>query len=652
MQHWTLTRDSDGLARLVFDRAGASANTLGAPVLAEFNEVLDLLDRDPPRGLVIASGKANGFIAGADVDEFTQITDEAGALALVKRGWDTFEHLAAVKYPTVALIRGFCLGGGVELALACRYRVVVDEPGTRLGLPEVMLGIVPGWGGMKRLPRLAGAPAALDLMLTGRTIDARRAKKLGVADECVPPRIMENTARGILNALPPRRRLPFPLSLTLNPLGRRLIAAQARKQVAKRARREHYPAPHAILEIWVKYDGNALAVPPSDPASIPSLLGTPTAANLIRVFKLQERLKGLGKEGVFKASHVHVVGAGTMGGDIAAWCALRGLTVTLQDQNAERLAPAMGRAAKLFADRLRDPRRVRDASDRLIPDVAGDGVARADVVIEAIFENVDAKRSLFAALERKAKTSALLATNTSSIPLEDIATVMSDPSRLIGLHFFNPVPKMMLVEIVHGRQTSATLIPPAAAFVRQIDKLPFPVKSAPGFLVNRILAPYLMTAMRCVDESIAPETVDEAALEFGMPMGPIELADTVGLDICVAVGKMLDPNATPPKKLSELVAIGHLGRKTKRGFYVYTGGKPAKRPAGTVPPGLAQRLIDPFVAEAQAALAEEIVADADLVDAGAIFGTGFAPFRGGPLHYAQSARSSAQAEARMQAQPG
>ena len=652
MQHWTLTHDADGLARLVLDRAGARANTLGAPVLAEFNEVLDVLDRDPPRGLVIASGKASGFIAGADVDEFTQITDEAGALALVKRGWDTFERLAAVKYPTVALIRGFCLGGGVELALSCRYRIVVDEPGTRLGLPEVMLGIVPGWGGMKRLPRLAGAPAALDLMLTGRMIDARRAKKLGIADECVPARIMENTARGILNALPPPRRVPFPLSLTLHPLGRRLIAAQAQKQVAKRARREHYPAPYAILEIWVKYDGNALAVPPSDPASIPSLLSTPTASNLIRVFKLQERLKGLGKEGDFKAAHVHVVGAGTMGGDIAAWCALRGLTVTLQDQNAERLAPAMGRAAKLFADRLRDARRVRDAADRLIPDVAGHGVARADVVIEAIFENVDAKRSLFAALERKAKPSAILATNTSSIPLEDIATAMSDPTRLIGLHFFNPVPKMMLVEIVHGRQTSAALIPPAAAFVRQIDKLPLPVKSAPGFLVNRILAPYLMTAMRCVDEGIAPETVDEAALEFGMPMGPIELADTVGLDICVAVGKMLDPNATPPKKLSELVASGHLGRKSKRGFYDYAAGKPAKQPAGTVPAGLAQRLIDPFVAEAQAALAEGIVADADLVDAGAIFGTGFAPFRGGPLHYAQRARATAQGEARMQAQPG
>ena len=636
MQHWTLTREADGLARLTLDRAGASTNTLGAAVLAELHQALDLLDRDPPRGLVIASGKANGFIAGADVDEFGQLANEAGALALVKRGWDAFERLAAVKYPTLALVRGFCLGGGLELALACRYRVVVDEPGTRLGLPEVMLGIVPGWGGMKRLPRLAGAPAALDRMLTGRPIDARRAKRLGIADECVPARIMENTVRGILKSLPLPRRLGFPQSLTLNPLVRRIIAAQARKQVAKRARREHYPAPYAILDIWVKYDGNALAVPPSDPASIPSLLNTPTATNLIRLFGLQERLKSLGKEGEFKAAHVHVVGAGTMGGDIAAWCALRGLTVTLQDQNAERLVPAMGRAAKLFTDRLRDPRRVRDAVDRLIPDVAGDGVARADVIIEAIFENIDAKRALFAALERKAKPDAILATNTSSIPLEDIATAMADPTRLIGLHFFNPVAKMMLVEIVQGLQTRAELTPPAAAFVRQIDRLPLPVRSAPGFLVNRVLAPYLMAAMRCVDEGIAPETVDEAALAFGMPMGPIELADTVGLDICVAVGKMLTPDATPPKKLADLVAAGHLGRKTKRGFYDYASGKPAKQPAGAVPAGLADRLIGPFVAEAKAALAEGIVADADLVDAGAIFGTGFAPFRGGPLHYAQA----------------
>ncbi len=634
MEHWKLARDPDGFARLTFDKAGTTTNTLSAAVLAELNVALDLLDREPPKGLVIASGKANGFIAGADIDEFGEVKTESDAIALVKRGWDTFERLAAVGYPTLALIRGFCLGGGTELALACRYRVVVDEPGTRLGLPEVMLGIVPAWGGMKRLPRLAGAPAALDLLLTGKTIDARRAKKLGIADECVPPRIMENTARGVIKAAPPPRTLGFPLSLTLNPLARRVIAAQAEKQVAKRARREHYPAPYAILDLWVKHDGNALAAPASDPASVPALLKTPTAANLIRVFRLQERLKSLGKEGDFEARHVHVVGAGTMGGDIAAWCALRGLTVTLQDQNAERLVPAFGRAAKLFAQRLKDPRRVRDASDRLIPDAGGAGVARADVIIEAIFENLDAKRSLFAALEGKAKPGAILATNTSSIPLEDIASTMRDPSRLVGIHFFNPVPQMMLVEVVAGKATRVDLRSEAAAFIRQIDKLPLPVKSAPGFLVNRVLAPYLMTAMRCVDEGIAPETVDEAALAFGMPMGPIELADTVGLDICIAVGKMLSPDSEPPKRLAELVAAGHLGRKSKRGFYDWSTGKAAKQGAGPVPAGLADRLIGPFVAEAKAALAEGIVADADLVDAGAIFGTGFAPFRGGPLHYA------------------
>jgi 3-hydroxyacyl-CoA dehydrogenase/enoyl-CoA hydratase/3-hydroxybutyryl-CoA epimerase len=640
-QHWKLERDADGIAWLVFDKAGASTNTLSAEALDELRAVLRELSAAPPKGLIIRSGKDNGFIAGADIQEFERVKTVDDALAIVKRGWDTFNELAAVPYPTLALVRGFCLGGGLELALACRYRVVVDDPGTRLGLPEVMLGIVPGWGGMRRLPRLAGAPAALDLLLTGRTIDARRAKKLGIADECVPPRIMMNTARGVLLAAPQARRVPFPLSLTLNPLIRPIIAAQARKKVAARARRQHYPAPYAILDIWVKHDGDALAPPASDPASIAHLIQTPTAMNLIRVFRLQERLKAFGRDDVAAARHVHVVGAGTMGGDIAAWCALRGLTVTLQDQTAERLKPAMQRGAKLFADRLKDPRRIRDALDRLIPDIAGDGVARADVIIEAIFEDLDAKRTLFAALESKARPDALLATNTSSIPLEQIGTSLEDPARLIGLHFFNPVPRMMLVEVVIGANTRNELVPRASAFVRQIDKLPLPVKSAPGFLVNRVLAPYLMEAMRCLDEGIAAEAVDKAALDFGMPVGPIELADTVGLDICLAVGRMLDPDAAPPKKLSELIAAGKLGRKTQRGFYDWSSGKAAKRPSAAAPPGLGERLIQPFVTEAKAALAEGIVADADLVDAGAIFGTGFAPFRGGPLHYATGSVPSA-----------
>ncbi|MCC7041773.1 MAG: enoyl-CoA hydratase/isomerase family protein [Burkholderiales bacterium] len=632
MRHFTLDRLADGTVQLVFDKAEAAVNTLSQEVLTELGEVLDRLERERPQALVIRSGKPSGFIAGADVDEFGAVHDEAGALAIVRRGWDTFERLAHVGYPTLALIRGFCLGGGLELALACRYRVAVDDPSTRLGLPEVMLGILPGWGGVKRLPRLVGAPAALDLLLTGRTVDARRAKKLGLVDAAVPVRVMENTVRGMLRAAPAPRSLPLPLSLTLNPVARRFIASRAGKEVARRARREHYPAPYAILELFRKYDGNALAVPASDPASIPALLRSPTAANLLRVFKLQERLKSLGKDDAFQAKHVHVVGAGTMGGDIAAWCALRGLTVTLQDQSAERIAPAMQRAGKLFADRLRDARRVRDAHDRLIPDVAGDGVARADVIVEAIFENLDAKRGVFAALEKKARPQAILATNTSSIPLEDIAQALGDPTRLIGIHFFNPVSRMLLVEVVVGEKTRADLVAQAAAFVRQIDKLPLPVKSAPGFLVNRLLAPYLMAAMRAVEEGIAPATVDAAALAYGMPMGPIELADTVGLDICVEVGRLLGTSEAPPARLMTLVEARHLGKKTGRGYYEWAEGKPKKVPPGVIPDGFAERLVAPFVAEAHAALADGIVADADLVDAGAIFGTGFAPFRGGPLH--------------------
>jgi 3-hydroxyacyl-CoA dehydrogenase/enoyl-CoA hydratase/3-hydroxybutyryl-CoA epimerase len=635
---WTLARDAEGLAWLAFDRADRTTNTLSRAVLDELMHVLDALDADPPKGLVIRSGKANGFIAGADVDEFANIGDAQQAQALVRHGWDVFDRLANVSYPTLALIRGFCLGGGLELALACRYRVVVDEPSTRLGLPEVMLGIVPGWGGIRRLPKLVGAPAALDLLLTGKTIDARRARRIGLADECVPPRIMDNTARGVLLARPAPRKLPFPLSLTLVPFARRLIAKRAAEKVRKRARREHYPAPYAILELFERFDGDPLAPPAGDPASITALLATPTAANLIRVFRLQERLKSLGKVEASGVARVHVVGGGTMGGDIAAWCALRGMTVTLQDQDVQRLGPAMKRAAKLFADRLRDPRRTRDALDRLIPDVPGNGIAHADVIVEAIFEDVDAKRALFADIEARAKPDAILATNTSSIPLEDIASALAEPARLIGLHFFNPVARMMLVEVVAGEDSDPSLLARGAAFVRAIDKLPLPVKSAPGFLVNRVLAPYLMTAMRCVDEGIAPEAVDEAAVAFGMPMGPIELADTVGLDICLAVGRMLGHDADPPRRLADNVAAGRLGKKTGQGFYAWVNGRPQKQAApAEASADLGRRLVDPLVAEAKSALAEGIVEDADLVDAGAIFGAGFAPFRGGPLQYGRTA---------------
>ncbi|NMG74251.1 3-hydroxyacyl-CoA dehydrogenase NAD-binding domain-containing protein [Aromatoleum diolicum] len=639
-RHLSLVRkhDPDGIAWLYLDRAQSTTNTLSRDMLDELAGVFAALEANPPKGLVIASAKPAGFIAGADIEEFTRIDSPQAARDLVERGWELFNWLARLKFPTLALIRGHCMGGGLELALACRYRIVVDEPGTKLALPEVMLGIVPAWGGMMRLPALIGPAAALDLMLTGKSVDARRAKALGLADECVPPRVMENAARMLVGSGQRPRALPLMQKLLNGPL-KAVVAASARKQVAAKARREHYPAPYAILEIWQKFGGNALAVPAGHPASLEAIFRSPTAKNLVRVFFLQERLKGFGKgdgkSGDFAPRHVHVVGAGVMGGDIAALCALSGMTVTLQDQSVERIAPAIARAAKLFERKLKhDARQVRFALDRLIPDPQGHGVAGADLIIEAIFENLDAKRTLFADLERRARPDAVLATNTSSLRIEDIAGALAEPRRLVGIHFFNPVALMPLVEVVRGEVSDAEALRRAAAFVRRIDKLPLPVKSAPGFLVNAVLGPYMLEALRCVDEGIAPETVDAALVAFGMPMGPVELVDTVGLDIAVAAGKALAGSAAqPPKRLMELVAAGHLGRKTGQGYYRWADGKAQKAAAAAVPAGLADRIVAPLLAATRRCVEQGVVADADLADAGVIFGTGFAPFTGGPLSY-------------------
>jgi 3-hydroxyacyl-CoA dehydrogenase / enoyl-CoA hydratase / 3-hydroxybutyryl-CoA epimerase len=628
MKHWQLTREEGGIAIAVLDKQGESANSLSVEVMNEFGQLLDQLDSQPPKGLIIRSGKAAGFIAGADIGEFSQLDTPEKGRALVERGWHLFNRLAAVNYPTLALVRGHCLGGGLELALACRYLLAVDEAGTKMGLPEVMLGIFPGWGGMLRLPQRVGPAVALDLMLTGKTLDAKRAKRMGLADEAVPPRVMEMAARQLLLSGQPRRPLPLIQRLLNGPL-KGVVASGARKQVAKKARPEHYPAPYAIIDLWHKHNGNALAAP----EIVDRIIQSSTAKNLLRVFHLQERLKGFGKESDFKAQRVHVIGAGVMGGDIATWCALRGMTVTLQDQTLERIAPALKRAHALFTKRLREPLKIRAAFDRLIPDPKGDGVAHADVVVEAIFENVEAKHALFKVLEPKLKPGAVLATNTSSLKLEDLRTVLDKPERLVGIHFFNPVAMMPLVEVVQAEGADPSAIQAACAFVRQIDKLPLPVNSEPGFLVNAVLAPYMLAAMRAIDSGLSPETIDAAMLAFGMPMGPIELVDTVGLDIAMAAGRQLADGAEAPHCLLRHVEQGHLGKKSGRGFYDWSSGRARKGEAGTVPDGLAGRLVKPLIERTERLVADGVVADADLADAGVIFGTGFAPFTGGPLNY-------------------
>jgi 3-hydroxyacyl-CoA dehydrogenase / enoyl-CoA hydratase / 3-hydroxybutyryl-CoA epimerase len=646
LKHWKLTGDAEGLAWLVFDRAASATNTFSSEALRELGQVADHLASMPPKGLAILSAKDNGFAAGADIDEFTTLKDAGEAMAFAVLGNEVFDRIERLPFPTVAMIHGFCMGGGLELALACRYRIADDGPKTRMALPEVMLGIVPGWGGAKRLPKLIGAAAALDLMLTGRGVDGRRAKKLGLADAVTPRRHFENAARRILAEKPAPHVPGLAAAATGWPVVRNLVAKMSARKVAERARRDHYPAPYAIIDLWKDFGGDVRNMPPEHFGSTASLFQHPTTRNLIRLFKLQERLKAFGKVETTPGTdpnqatpgsvpHLHVVGAGAMGGDIAAWAALKGITVTLQDLAPERIAPAIKRAHELYKKRLKQPHLVQAAMDRLVPDVAGNGVARADLVIEAIVENAEVKRKLFAAIEPRMKPDAILASNTSSIPLQELTGVLKRPERLVGLHFFNPVAQMMLVEIVEGPQTSPAVMQAGQAFAKQIDKLPLPCKSAPGFLVNRVLSPYLLEAMLMVDEGIPAETIDAAAKDFGMPMGPIELADMVGLDIGWAVGQELAKPGTPiPKKLQALIEAKSFGKKTGKGFYTWVKGKPVKGSPGTGSvdlKALADRMVVPALNEAVACLREGIVVDADLVDAGVIFGTGFAPHRGGPI---------------------
>lgn len=639
---WKSQRDSDGILWLTLDKPDTSTNVLSSGVLGELDALLDQVEASPPRALVVISAKSSGFIAGADIKEFTALKSAREAYELVHAGQRVLDRIEALPCPSVAAIHGFALGGGLELALACRYRVAVNDERLSLGFPEVRLGIHPGFGGTVRSVRLIGVRPAMELMLTGRPVRADKALKLGLIDRLVPEDQLRPAARALVLAAPPPRTAPL-IERVLNvapvrPLLRRALIAQ----VARRARREHYPAPYAIIDLWARLGGEGPGAFAAEARSIAELFLTPTARNLVRVFLLEDRLKAAGSRSSAPIEHVHVVGAGVMGGDIAAWSALRGFTVTLQDRSEDYVAPALKRAQELFSRRLRDPERIAAATGRLRSDVAGTGVAAADLVIEAIFENLEAKRELYASLTPHMKPSAVLATNTSSILLEELAAQLPRPGQLVGLHFFNPVPQMPLVEVVQAGQTDPAAVQVALAFARRLDKLPVPCRSAPGFIVNRVLMPYLHEAMRAAQEGVPLAVIDAAAEAFGMPMGPIELTDVVGLDVAAHVSEIIATELKRPapdlSRLKELIAAGKLGKKSNAGgFYRWQDGKAVKEaPAELPPPDLTDRLILALVNECVSCLREAVAGDADLIDAAVIFGTGFAPFRGGPLTYARS----------------
>ncbi|MEM7708249.1 MAG: 3-hydroxyacyl-CoA dehydrogenase NAD-binding domain-containing protein [Pseudomonadota bacterium] len=638
LRHWRHSVADSGIVHLVMDVADANANTFSRAVMRELGSLIERVQIDPPPGLLIASGKDSGFIAGADVSEFEQVAAEGRELETIRYGQQVFDELAALPCPTLAAIGGFCMGGGTELALACDYRIATED--SRIGLPEVQLGIHPGWGGTVRLPALIGAPDAMDMMLTGRALRASVARQKGLIDKLASPEGLLAAAEKMLLAKPKPRRAPPQLrALNLWP-ARQALAKVIRDKTRAKANPKHYPAPFAIIELWRKFGGNPRAMMRAEARSMVKMARTDTARNLTRVFSLREAMREIAQEDVAPIEHVHVIGAGVMGGDIAAWCALRGLNVTLQDREEKFVEPALVRARKLFEKKLKKPERVADAEARLNMDIEGTGVAEADVVLEAIFENLEAKQALFADVEPRMKDGAVVATNTSSIPLQQLAEGLKDPSRLIGLHYFNPVAKMPLLEIVAHPAMDPAVEQRCRAHARGIDKLAVTVTSTPGFLVNRILMPYMLEAVTMVSEGVPGKLIDKAAKDFGMPMGPIELVDQVGLDVAASVADVLSENLglTIPEGLEDMVSSGKRGRKDGEGFYRYPEGKPVKPdvPEGyTAPADMTDRMIMPFLNMAVTCLREKVVDSPEMLDAGIIFGTGFAPFRGGPWQYIQ-----------------
>ncbi len=644
-RNWRLEYDQDNIAWLFLDHASDKVNTLGSEVLAELEGIIKRLKSDRPTGLALMSGKSGSFIVGADVREFDQTDDVDELRANVKKVHRLFQQIEDLEFPTVVAFEGFCLGGGLELALCFDWRIALNAEHTRIGFPEVKLGIYPGFGGSGRSIRAIGAPKAMELMLTGRMLRAGQARGLGLVDQLTSPHgsLRWAARQAVLKGKSSSRPGIVARAANTGP-ARKLLAGMMRKKTAAKARPEHYPAPFSLIDAFEECGNDCLAMIAEESRRVPELLAGETSRNLRRVFRLMEGLKAEGKRSDFKARRVHVIGAGVMGGDIAAWCALRGLEVTLQDREQKFIKPAIKRAEKLFARRLKKPDLIAAARSRLLADLEGRGVERADVIIEAIYEDRDAKREVFSRLNGRVKNHAILATNTSAIPLSELADVLDEPQRLIGLHFFNPVAQMPLVEVVQDKKSDPGVVDDGCSFATQIGKYALPVTSTPGFLVNRVLAPYMRNAMAMHRDGVPKEALDEAAEQFGMPMGPVELADTVGLDVGLSVIDTLmgDEAGEEKKILEDMVSSGHKGKKTGEGFYAWRKGKPVKdRKAieGQDLDLLAEKLMKPYLDECRASLDDKVVRSADLLDAGMIFGTGFAPFRGGPMHYLEALKA-------------
>lgn len=670
MSAFRLDVGADGLGVLTFDLPGEKVNKFSREVLVELSEVLVRLSQDPRvRALLVESGKPDVFIAGADIKEFTQVAPEDAAAGSA-RGQALFEQLARLPFPTAAAIDGICVGGGTEFALACDYRIMSDAAAAKIGLPEVRLGLFPAWGGSVRLPRLVGLAPALDLILTGKLLDARRAKRIGLVDEAVPAPIFREFARrfarskiGAGKRISRAARRSFAeRALEATPIGRAIVFKKAREKVLEQTG-GHYPAPLEALavieESWGMPIEAALEV---EARRIANVFGGEVQRNLLNLFFSTEQVKketGVADPSVGsrEVKHLGVLGAGLMGGGIAQLAADRGIPSRMKDVEPNALARGFGAAAAVWRAEVRrrrlNEREMGARMARLSGTLDYSGFARCEVTVEAVVEKLEVKRAVLAEWESAVPEDAIFASNTSTIPIGEIAAAAGRPEHVVGMHFFNPVHKMPLVEVIRGAKSSDETVATIFALAKRLGKTPVVVADLPGFLVNRILAPYLSEAVRLVREGCKIEDVDRAMTDFGMPVGPLALLDDVGLDVAVKAGEVLQaafPQRIKPGGDEALVAAGRLGRKSGAGFYDYSDGKRGEPSAAAYealraksspsppysPHVIESRLVLPMVNEAAFCLEDGVVPTPAKLDLAMILGTGFPPFRGGLLRWADS----------------
>ena len=635
LMHWLANIDEDGIAWLYLQTVGKSVNVLNNAVMTELECLLDRLENNKDlRGVALLSGKKGGFVYGADIHEFETLKTASEVANHMLYVHGLFNRIEALPVPSCVGVDGIAVGGGLEIALTFDRLFITSSSKTKLGFPEVNLGIMPGYGGSGRAYGRIGTKAVLDMMVSGRPIGSIDAIKTGLADELVDkPDDLEKSMREWIIGCNGEK----PIFTELETAADATAIAAAKDKYLKRLRSDHTPAPAAIIEHVENFGHDKSAMSASEIDVFPNLMVSSASKNLRRVFYLTDavRKSARGESGI---KRMHVVGAGVMGGDIAAIGAMAGLDVTLTDMNDAAIVCAIARAKKLFERRLKSDEKVALALARLRTDLDGNGATDADLIIEAVAEKLEVKQAVFKNLEAVSKASAILATNTSAIPLEDIATALNGPERLIGLHFFNPVPVLPLVEVIWSKYSDPEIVSRGMQFAGQIGKMPVRCKSAPGFLVNRALLPYIFKAIEAVAGGEKADHIDEALVDFGMPMGPIELADQIGLDVCLDVGIVLGMPPATKALLDEKCRTGTIGRKSGSGFYEWDGNRAIRAHQSKDPrvmAAIAKNMLAPMIEECRKAVDENVVDTADSADAGMIFGIGFPGFRGGPLNWSK-----------------